>query len=98
MSRSIGLFRYCTNFSVPIPFSGRLTSAVFQGIAAGTFLHVAFCELIPGELNSHVPTERPQETDHQKPEPSFCDKRIFRVLLIFLGFVFMSFVTLFIDH
>jgi hypothetical protein len=71
---------------------------VFQGIAAGTFLHVAFCELIPGELNPHVPVERQQETDPGKPESNFSDKRIFRVILIFLGFVFMSIVTLFIDH
>lgn len=85
---------------------GRLTSAVFQGLAAGTFLHVAFCELIPGELNSR--SESPVQeaaVDHEQDESrgpavesGFQKKRIFRVILIFLGFVFMSFVTLFIDH
>lgn len=82
---------------------GRLTSAVFQGLAAGTFLHVAFCELIPGELNSHVPVEQqvPHAESHADQPAAgtpFCDKRIFRVILMFLGFAFMSIVTLFIDH
>lgn len=32
-------------------FTGKVVSAVLQGIAAGTFLHVIFLEMIPPELN-----------------------------------------------
>jgi len=106
---------------------GRLISAIFQGLAAGTFLHVAFCELIPEELNNeeHNHDDHVHELfsitdeDEEDPEPghthdvmqenqllsirrlvkgSFFESKLFRISLIFLGFVFMAFITLFIDH
>ena len=100
---------------------GRLISAIFQGLAAGTFLHVAFCELIPEELNSqevhddHVTDTEEEEVDlhadhhHHVQESSsltvevilrnnFYESKLFRIILIFAGFLFMAVVTLFIDH
>lgn len=64
----------------PGPF-GRLISAIFQGLAAGTFLHVSFCELIPSELSN---------SDSEVGLRRF---RIFKIFLIFLGFVLMSVLT-----
>lgn len=86
--------------------AGRLTSAIFQGLAAGTFLHVTFCELIPGELNKPSAKHSNRSHSHEfKHTNSYrntiqrlSEKRIFRILLIFKGFLFMSIVTLFIDH
>lgn len=66
---------------------GRLISAIFQGLAAGTFLHVAFCELIPAEL-----TEAPNASG------SFWGKRIVKIFLIFVGYVLMALLTLLTDH
>jgi hypothetical protein len=107
---------------------GKLISAIFQGLAAGTFLHVAFCELIPEELNSsemqhetiiiddHVTDNEEDEIDltgsnsvngghNHVLSPSmvfrgstFYESKLFRIILIFAGFVFMAIVTLFIDH
>lgn len=64
---------------------GILISAIFQGLAAGTFLHVSFCELIPSELSS------------TEPQFGLRRYRIFKIFLIFLGFVFMSMLTAFIS-
>lgn len=106
---------------------GKLISAIFQGLAAGTFLHVAFCELIPEELNSqevhheaviiedHVTDNDDEEIDlnsgshavnvgnNLSPsilfrDRTFYESKLFRIILIFAGFVFMAIVTLFIDH
>lgn len=68
----------------PGPF-GRLISAIFQGLAAGTFLHVSFCELIPSELSS------------SEPQYGLRKFRIFKICLIFLGFLLMSMLTAFIS-
>lgn len=102
---------------------GRLISAIFQGLAAGTFLHVAFVELIPEELANqeehHEEVVETQATDDEDEEidghgdhhheverltirilnrGNFYSTKFFRIILIFLGFVFMAIVTLFIDH
>lgn len=124
---------------------GKLISAIFQALAAGTFIHVAFCELIPAELshtssnsicddsnvsveekeeslqNSHdhllhverqdvileEPSNRGESDDEHSQRSEFIsnskvaklrEKRIFRILLIFLGFLFMAVITVFIDH
>lgn len=68
----------------PGPF-GRLISAIFQGLAAGTFLHVSFCELIPSELSS------------SEPQVGLRKYRLFKIFLIFIGFVSMSMLTAFIS-
>ena len=74
----------------PGPF-GILISAVFQALAAGTFLHVAFCELIPAELNV--------DDDHSgHSHESSGSNRMKRIMLIFCGFMMMALLTLFTDH
>lgn len=107
---------------------GKLISAIFQGLAAGTFLHVAFCELIPAELNVSPPSSDHEDDDvncedehshfHEYSSPTrtfdhnqaHCnsrhssrilhhyDNKLFRICLIFLGFIFMAFITLVINH
>lgn len=114
--------------------TGKLISAIFQALAAGTFIHVAFCELIPSELShfssqSHSEssgqvTPAPSDTLHEslkdiesndtgetvanhsvstvttdlKATTSLYERRVFRIFLIFLGFIFMAIITVFIDH
>ncbi|KAI1290160.1 Zinc transporter ZIP3 [Halotydeus destructor] len=67
---------------------GRFISAIFQGLAAGTFLHVTFCELIPAELSA---VENPGDR-------SLSSNRLFKIFLIFIGYILMSLFTLFFDH
>lgn len=74
--------------------TGRLTSAIFQGLAAGTFLQVAFCELIPGELGEIA---APLPTPSSAAAGGFGhlqSRRMFKIFLIFLGFVLMACLTL----
>lgn len=68
--------------------TGRLISAIAQGLAAGTFLHVAFMELLPEEIGS------PPHPD----EHGLQSKRIFKILLIFIGYALMALLTLLTDH
>ena len=53
---------------------GKFISSIFQGLAAGTFIHVAFFELVPSELLTN-------ESGSVK---------LFKIFLVFAGFVGMA--------
>ncbi|XP_074599615.1 zinc transporter ZIP3-like [Brevipalpus obovatus] len=56
---------------------GRLISSIFQGLAAGTFIHVAFYELIPHELSGSNASG---------------SVKLFKIFVLFLGFLIMAFI------
>lgn len=56
---------------------GRLISSIFQGLAAGTFIHVAFYELIPHELSDSNASG---------------SVKLFKIFVLFLGFMIMAFI------
>jgi len=62
---------------------GHTISAIFQGLAAGTFIHVTFHELIPSEFMNDT------ESDNYN--------KLYKILLLFIGFLVMALMTLFTD-
>lgn len=64
---------------------GRIISAIFQGLAAGTFIHVTFHELIPSEFLSD------NESD------IYSNSKLCKIFLLFIGFIVMALMTLFTD-
>ena len=62
---------------------GRSISGVFQGLAAGTFIHVTFHELIPSEFMSS--------------ETLNVSQKLFKIFLLFIGFSVMALITLLTD-
>ncbi|CAG2176964.1 unnamed protein product, partial [Oppiella nova] len=76
---------------------GRSISAVFQGLAAGTFIHVTFHELIPAEFMGDHDVDDSLSTggtggdgEHQKYR-----QKLFKIFLLFIGFCVMAVMTLF---
>lgn len=58
--------------------TGKLIASIFQGLAAGTFIHVAFFELLPSELLANQSGST----------------KLFKIFLTFAGFVFMALISL----
>ncbi|XP_054159328.1 zinc transporter ZIP3-like [Oppia nitens] len=65
---------------------GRSISALFQGLAAGTFIHVTFHELIPSEFLMDT-SDGSDNSNHKQ--------KLFKIFLLFMGFMFMALMTLF---